>query len=163
MSELIVILDNIRSLHNVGSILRTCDGFGVKQVWVCGLTPYPKIKDDVRLPHVSKRAHQQISKTALGAENSVDVRHLETLEKAINELHEKDIPVWAIEQSSDSVQINTINLPETPVAIVLGNEVEGVDMSHDFDKTIEIPMIGQKESFNVSVTAGIVIYQLTQK
>ena len=162
MSKIIVVLDNIRSMHNVGSILRSCDGFGVTELIVCGLTPYPKITDDHRLPHISKRATEQIAKTALGAENTVSVIHFEKLEDAVDHLRSKGYQVWAIEQNSESHTLSNKVIPSSPTAIVLGNEVEGVNPSIKFDKYIEIPMKGKKESFNVSVTAGIALYQLTQ-
>ncbi len=163
MNELVVILDNIRSTYNVGSILRTCDGFGIKKLIVCGLTPYPLVKEDDRLPHVSKRAHEQIAKTALGAEQNVEVNHFDKLGQAIEEMRSKDFEIWAIEQDTSSVPLNTLQQQSKKIAIVLGNEIGGVNLTEKFDKIIEIPMKGKKESFNVSVTAGIVIYHLTQK
>jgi 23S rRNA (guanosine2251-2'-O)-methyltransferase len=163
MSDIIVILDNIRSTHNVGSILRTCDGFGVTQVLACGLTPYPQSQNDTRLPHIALRASNQIAKTALGAEHNVSVMHFETLEDAISAVRRKKYKVWAIEQNQNSVDISQAKLHSEPVAIVLGNEISGVNENIVFDKYLEIPMQGQKESFNVSVTAGIALYQLTLK
>lgn len=161
MKDIIVVLADIRSLHNVGSILRTCDGFGVKRLLACGLTPYPKIKNDPRLPHIAERAQRQIAKTALGAEQTVAVEHFESLDAAVAQLKKEGVAVWAIEQDKNSTNINAVKA-DSPTAIVLGNEISGVDLKVAFDKIVEIPMRGRKESFNVSVTAGIVIYHLTQ-
>jgi len=163
MTDLIVVLDNIRSMHNVGSIMRTCDGLSVSKVIACGLTPYPQTSNDQRLPHVSMRAHSQIAKTALGAESTVEVEHFDDLSQALDELRSRGYELWAIEQSTKSIMLDKIhNLPKK-LAITLGSEVDGVDLEQDFDRIVEIPMNGKKESFNVSVTAGIVIYQLCQK
>lgn len=163
MNQTVVVLDNIRSAHNVGSILRTCDGFGIKQVYACGVTPYPALENDLRLPHVRNKLNNQISKTALGAEITVKVNYFENLNQAIKRLKNDGFEVWAIEQNEHSVPLNDLTHPSNPLAIVLGNEVEGVTLTHEFDKIVEIPMSGSKESFNVSVTAGIVIYQLCKK
>jgi tRNA G18 (ribose-2'-O)-methylase SpoU len=162
MSDLIVVLDNVRSAHNVGSILRTCDGFGVTKVFACGVTPYPIQDNDARLSHVAKRAHKQIAKTALGAEDTVSVTHYETTKTAIEFLRSLGIEIWAIDQDPKSEDLSTVSTPIKTTAIVLGNEINGVDFDLEFEKIIELPMKGDKESFNVSVTAGIVIYQLTK-
>lgn len=163
MKDLVVILDNIRSTHNVGSILRTCDGLGVKRVITCGTTPYPNLANDDRLPHVSLRAHKQIAKTALGAENTVEVEHFDSTKEAIDKLRTLGYEVWAVEQTSKSVDLDDLSVVPNKLAIIFGNEVGGVDTSLNYDQALEIRMKGQKESFNVSVSAGIVIYRLTRK
>ena len=163
MRSITIILDNIRSLHNVGSILRTADGFGVTEVAAAGVTPFTSAANDTRLPHVALRARNQIHKTALGADESVTMKRFETPQEAISHYQKNGYQVWAIEQSDNAVSLRSA--PKTPrkLSIVLGAEVEGIskDVLKLCDEVIELPMAGAKESFNVSVTAGIALYQLT--
>lgn len=161
MSEIIVVLDNVRSLYNVGSILRTCDGMGVKTLFACGTTPYPETEDDERLPHVRRRADKQIAKTALGAEQSVKIKYFEQTLDAISQLRQSDFNIWAIEQTANSVDLNAITTIPNKLAVVFGNEVDGVDETIIFDKAIQLKMKGSKESFNVSVSVGVALYQLS--
>ena len=157
--EIILVLDNIRSLHNVGSILRTAEGFGVRKVIAVGITPYTTQKSDKRLPHVAKRAQSQIAKTALGAERSVEMSttELEELPKLV-----EGYELVALEQSSSSINIRQYN-QSGPIALVLGNEPNGVsnELLEHCETHLEIPMHGSKESFNVSVATGIALYALT--
>ena len=178
---LIVVLDDVRSLYNVGSVFRTCDAFRVEAVYLCGITACPP--------------NAEIHKTALGGEDSVAWRYFEKTEDAVEELHRRGYFVYSIEQvegstklqelsnskfkiqnskldSGDILSPNTSHLspntyhptPSTPHAVIFGNEVKGVkqqvvDMS---DGCLEIPQFGTKHSLNVSVTAGIVIWEFAK-
>ena len=151
---LIVVLDNVRSLYNVGSVFRTADAFRVEAVWLCGVTGCPP--------------NAEIHKTALGGEDSVDWRYFKDTQEAVRELHDKGYFVWSVEQVEGSTKLD--KLAESPLfkrgapaAVILGNEVKGVqqsvvDMS---DGCLEIPQYGTKHSLNVSITAGIVIWEFS--
>lgn len=178
---LIVVLDDVRSLHNVGSVFRTCDAFRVQAVYLCGITATPP--------------NAEIHKTALGGEDSVDWRYFETAEAAVEDLHRRGYWVYSVEQVEGSVKLEDLNLtagsspaeqdddgdevmrdeglavrssPEERgqgYAVIFGNEVKGVkqcvvDMS---DACLEIPQFGTKHSLNVSVTAGIVIWEFARQ
>lgn len=159
MPEIIIIAHNIRSTHNVGALFRTADGFGVKQIILSGYTPYPKLPSDTRLPHISEKLTAQIHKTALGAETIIPFIYHETA--PIAELKSKGYRIVGLEQDPNSIVLTTYRAPER-VALVLGEEVEGIptELLAQCDDIIEIPMAGKKESFNVSVAAGIALYQL---
>ncbi|MDR1683573.1 MAG: RNA methyltransferase [Candidatus Symbiothrix sp.] len=148
---LIVVLDNVRSLHNVGSVFRTSDAFLVEAVYLCGITATPP--------------HAEIHKTALGAENSVDWQYFENTSDAVKKLKQIDYQIVAIEQAENSVLLENFDSKHKKLAIILGNEVHGVDQSvmNQCDACIEIPQFGTKHSLNVSVTAGIVIWELFQQ
>lgn len=144
---LIVILDNVRSLNNVGSVFRTSDAFLVKAVYLCGITATPP--------------HPEIHKTALGAEDSVEWHYFEDTNVAVDKLHEEGYIVYAIEQVENSIILSDLQLNKNcKYAVVLGNEVKGVQQSvvDKCDQSIEIPQFGTKHSLNVSVTAGLVIW-----
>lgn len=160
--NLVVVLENIRSAHNVGSILRTCEVFGVGLVYCCGITPYPPENGDERLPHVQQKAMSQITKTALGAEKLVSTLHFNSIVDALQELRKANFNIYGIEQAFGSSQIEGFN-PENPFAIVLGNEVQGLSDNalNLCDKVLEITQFGKKESLNVSVAAGIALYELS--
>ena len=150
---LIVVLDDVRSLHNVGSVFRSADAFRVEAVYLCGITATPP--------------NAEIHKTALGGEDSVDWRYFERTEDAIEELHRQGVFVYSVEQVEGSTKLQDLNTqhPATHYAIVLGNEVKGVkqsvvDMS---DGCLEIPQFGTKHSLNVSVTTGIVIWEFARQ
>lgn len=149
---LVVILDDIRSLNNVGSIFRTSDAFVVECIILCGITATPP--------------HPDIHKTALGAEDSVNWIYMEKVTDAIDMLHERGYTVCSIEQVNGSISLEDFNVENgKKYAVILGNEVKGVqqqavDMS---DYCIEIPQYGTKHSLNVSISAGIVIWQFFNK
>lgn len=149
---LVVVLDEVRSLHNIGAVFRTSDAFLVNRIYLCGITATPP--------------NAEMHKTALGAENSVDWKYCKTTQEAVNELHEHGYTVLAIEQCKGSTMLNDLVLEsDKKYAIVMGNEVKGVqqevvDMS---DGCIEIPQYGTKHSLNVSVTAGIVLWEFANK
>ena len=161
---LIVVLDDVRSMYNIGSVFRTCDAFRVEAIYLCGITACPP--------------HQEIHKTALGAEDSVAWRYFETAEQAVEQLHQDGYFVWSVEQCEGSTKLQDLNSNENPslreghrvglkarVGVIFGNEVKGVhqeviDMS---DGCLEIPQFGTKHSMNVSVTAGIVIWEFARR
>lgn len=161
MSEIIVIAHNIRSTHNIGSIFRTCEGFGVSKIIISGYSPYPKLPtSDSRLPHIADKLTDQIHKTALGAESMVPFEHQDTPDLAY--LKNKGYRIVGLEQDGRSIKLNDYK-PTDKIALLLGEEVHGItsDMRQQCDDIIEIPMIGKKESFNVSVATGIALYALT--
>lgn len=149
---LIVVLDDVRSLHNVGSVFRSGDAFRVEAVYLCGITATPP--------------HPEIHKTALGGEDSVAWRYFPTATEAVESLHNDGVFVYSIEQVEGSTKLQNLQLDTNKrYAVVLGNEVKGVhqevvDMS---DGCLEIPQFGTKHSLNVSVTAGMVIWEVAKK
>lgn len=146
---IIVVLDDIRSLHNVGSIFRTADAFTLVAIYLCGITAKPP--------------HREIQKTALGATESVDWKYFETTEEAIAELHTLDYKVMAIEQAHESESLDSYRYDfQKPLAMVVGNEVKGVNpqVMKLVDGCIEIPQYGTKHSLNVSISAGILIWEM---
>lgn len=159
MPKITVVLHNIRSTHNVGSIFRTAEGLGIERLVLSGYTPYPKLPDDPRLPHDSSKITAQIHKTALGAETLVPFEHYETYNEWRNSYSH---PIVALEQSPRSILLGDFTPPDT-LALLLGEEVHGIerDVLQTCNHIVEIPMKGRKESFNVSVAAGIALYALT--
>ena len=144
---LVVVLDDVRSMHNVGSVLRTADAFRLEAVWMCGITGTPP--------------HAEIHKTALGAEDSVEWRYFATALEAVEKLKEDGVEVLAVEQAEGSTMLQDFRRdPSRRYAIVMGNEVKGVhqEVIDQCDGCLEIPQQGTKHSMNVSVAAGIVIY-----
>ena len=160
MPEIIVIAHNIRSTHNVGSIFRTCEGFGVNRILLTGYTPYPLLKNDSRLPHITEKLSAQIHKTALGAEAMVPFEHQDTPDLAT--LARAGYEIIALEQSSISVNLRNYHPPDK-IVLLLGEEVHGIpnELLEQCSVTLEIPMYGAKESFNVSVATGIALYSLS--
>lgn len=162
--SLVVIAHNIRSTHNVGAILRTCDGFGVETLHATGYTPYPTIPGDTRLPHERDKLTRQIAKTALGAELTVSTVHARDPLDVVSELKQKGYTVAALEQSAESVSLADYD-PSEKLALLLGEEVHGItpELLSQCDVALEIPMTGYKESFNVSVATGIALYALSTR
>ena len=160
MRSIILIAHNIRSTHNVGAFLRTSDGFGVEKVIFSGYTPYPKIDGDTRLPHFADKLTRQIHKSALGAETSMPFEYHET--PPLTELKAAGYEIVGLEQDERSIMLNTYQAPDK-VALLLGNEIDGIypEYRDQCDTIVEIPMHGMKESFNVSVAAGIALYQIS--
>ncbi len=160
MPEIIVIAHNIRSTHNVGAIFRTAEGFGIHKIILTGYTPYPKLSKDSRLPHISEKLTLQIHKTALGAEAIVPFEYQE--EPDIAALKLAGYKIVGLEQAETSQLLSSYKVPEK-IALILGEEVHGIpeELLKQCEDIIEIPMKGQKESFNVSVAAGIALYQLS--
>jgi len=160
MPEIIVIAHNIRSTHNIGAIFRTSEGLGVSNIIISGYSPYPSVPNDTRLPHIGEKLTLQIHKTALGAEAMIPFEHQDTPDFA--SLKDQGFTIVGLEQDNRSIQLNKYTCP-SKVALLLGEEVKGItdDSRNQCDDLIEIPMVGQKESFNVSVAAGIALYALT--
>lgn len=159
MKQLTVILYNIRSTYNVGAILRTCDCLGVSEVIFTGYTPFM----DKGLPHEQEKLRKQIHKTALGAENTLNWRRAE-INDAITELRDDGFAIAALEQGEHSLNLaDSPALPEK-IALILGEEVHGIprELLNRCDCLLEIPMLGQKESFNVSVATGIALWEITK-
>ena len=149
---LVVVLDNIRSLHNIGSVFRTSDAFRIACIYLCGITAVPP--------------HPEMHKTALGAEFTVDWKYVDNAVETVDNLRQAGYTVYAVEQAEGSVMLDQLTLDRTrKYAVVLGNEVKGVqqEVIDHCDGCIEIPQYGTKHSLNVSVTAGIVIWDLFNK
>ena len=161
MRSLIVFAHNIRSTHNVGAILRTAEGFGVDTLICSGYTPYPIVPGDTRLPHIRDRLTATIAKTALGAERLVKCQITDDPTKLIATLKNEGYRIVALEQAPGSIELPTYQPPDKLV-LLLGEEVHGIpdELLACADEVIEIPMYGRKESFNVSVAAGIALYHL---
>jgi 23S rRNA (guanosine2251-2'-O)-methyltransferase len=159
MSEIVVIAHNIRSTHNVGAIFRTSEGFGVSKIILSGYTPYPYMKNDTRLPHISNKLTAQIHKTALGAEEIVPFEYQEV--PNFEPLRRNGFRIVGLEQDNSSIALMDYK-PYEKTALLLGEEVEGIadTLKQECDDLIEIPMEGKKESFNVSVATGIALYAL---
>lgn len=148
-SPLIIIADNVRSMHNVGSIFRTSDAFLVEKIYLCGITPTPP--------------HREIQKTALGATESVDWQYAEDTLEVINQLKKEGWTILALEQTTNSVMLDELKVEKgEKIAIVLGNEIDGVNQEviNLCHKAVEIPQFGTKHSFNVSVSCGIMLWQV---
>ena len=161
MKSLTVILHNIRSTYNVGAILRTCDGFGVDRVIFSGYTPYP----GKGLPHEQEKLTKQIHKTALGAEETVVWEYVDDIFETLEKLKSAGYEILALEQAEGSVSLDKFVPDASKNVLILGEEVCGIpaDLLGKADKILEIKMVGKKESFNVSVAAGIALFQLVAK
>ena len=146
---LVVVLDNVRSLHNIGSVFRTADAFRIECIYLCGITACPP--------------HPEMHKTALGAEVTVSWQYVENTVQAVDNLRAQGYVVYSVEQVEGSTMLDELTLdPARKYAVVLGNEVKGVqqEVVDHSDGCIEIPQYGTKHSLNVSVTAGIVMWDL---
>ncbi len=147
-TPLVLVLDNVRSMHNVGSVFRTADAFLVQGIALCGYTPVPP--------------HRDIQKTALGATETVEWQYFPTTVEAVQALKSQGYAIIAIEQAAQSVMLDAFQPGKQPLALVFGNEVSGVDpaVMQLADGCIEIPQSGMKHSLNISVSTGIVIWDL---
>ncbi|MFM6969844.1 MAG: RNA methyltransferase [Sediminibacterium sp.] len=148
---IVVVMDQIRSMHNVGSVFRTADAFLINGICLCGFTPQPP--------------HRDIHKTALGATESVDWMYYEQTADAVTALKEQGYKVYAIEQTEGSIPLNAFVQNNEPIAFVFGNEVDGVDQEviKLCDGVIEIPQWGMKHSLNISVAAAVVLWEFVRK
>lgn len=147
----VIVLDNVRSMHNVGSVFRTADSFGLQEIVLCGFTPAPP--------------HREIHKTALGATETVKWQYAEHINDALKELKNKGYKIIAAEQVHNSISLETLNMQShEKVAIIFGNEVEGVsEQALSFcDAVVEIPQFGAKHSLNISVSVGIICWELVR-
>lgn len=148
---LIVVLDDIRSMYNIGSVFRTCDAFRVEALYLCGICQTPP--------------STEIHKTALGAEDSVTWRYFKNALEAVDELKKRGYQVLSVEQVEHSTKLQTFTPETIKYAVILGNEVKGVhqEVVDASDGCLEIPQLGTKHSMNVSVTAGIIIYKFAEE
>ncbi|MES2762238.1 MAG: RNA methyltransferase [Bacteroidota bacterium] len=147
-NKIILVLDNIRSLNNVGSAFRTADAFLIEAIYLCGVTGTPP--------------KPEIEKTALGATETVSWKYFKTTQEAVSELKANQYYIASIEQAKHSIMLNTFQKIQEPLALVFGNEVYGVeqDIIDQSDVCLEIPQFGTKHSFNVSVSMGIVLWEM---
>ncbi len=159
MRNIVLIAHNLRSCHNVGSLLRTAEGLGVSKVILSGYTPYPEEENDERLPHIRKKLHKQIQKTALGAETTQPWEHMKDIDAVFHYLHAVGHTIAALEQTDHSIELPKYTPPDK-IAILVGREVEGVEdeVLKDCDLSLVIPMFGEKESFNVVQAAAMCLY-----
>ena len=149
---LIVVLDDVRSLYNVGSVFRSCDAFRIEGIYLCGITACPP--------------HPEIHKTALGGEDSVDWQYFPDTQDAVTDLKRKGYFIYSIEQVEGSTKLQDLKVdPQKKYAVIFGNEVKGVrqEVVDSSDGCLEIPQFGTKHSLNVSVTAGIVVWEFAQQ
>ena len=146
----IVILDDVRSMHNVGSVFRTCDAFAVKALYLCGYTPAPP--------------HRDIHKTALGATETVVWKNFDTTMEAVLNARENGYKILAVEQAHNSTILNELKWGNEKIALVFGNEVTGVndEVLKTADGCLEIPQWGSKHSLNISVSVGIVLWEIVR-
>lgn len=147
-NKIILVLDNIRSLNNVGSAFRTADAFLIEAIYLCGVTGTPP--------------NAEIHKTALGATETVTWKYFKTTQEAFDDLKAKNYFIASVEQAKDSVMLNKFTKPQKSIALIVGNEVYGVEQEiiNQSDVCLEIPQFGTKHSFNVSVSMGIVLWEL---
>jgi tRNA G18 (ribose-2'-O)-methylase SpoU len=150
-TPIVVILENIRSAYNVGSVFRTADAFLLEAIYICGYTAVPP--------------HKEIKKTALGAEESVHWKHFAEVNEAITELKGEGYKLYAVEQAEHSFPLQEVKYEGEKLAVIFGNEVSGVEVGTiaQCDGCIEIPQLGMKHSLNVSVAAGVVLWELVRK
>ncbi len=162
MSEIVLIAHNLRSCHNVGSLLRTAEGLGTAKVYLTGYTPYPPMQHDGRLPHESARIARQIHKTALDAEDMIAWEQVPDVLALIVQLQREGFVVAAVEQAPGAVPLPAF-MPPAKIALLIGREVEGVEpeVLAACDLALEIPMFGRKESFNVAQAAAMALYRCT--
>ncbi len=153
---MIVILDNIRSIHNVGSIFRTSDAVGIKKIYLAGITPAPIDRFGLK--------NKALAKVALGAEESVEWEQVKYTVEVVKKLKKQGYKILAVEQDKKSINVFNFKIKKAKkYAVIMGAEVTGIEKNvlELVDEVIEIPMLGKKESLNVSVAFGIAIYQLT--
>jgi len=147
----VVVLDDVRSLHNIGSVFRTCDAFAVEKIILCGITAQPP--------------HREMEKTALGATESVKWEYVETCLEAVELLKADGVKVIGVEQVDGATQLDKVEIGSNRVALVFGNEVKGVsqEVLMSCDAFIEIPQFGTKHSLNISVSVGVVLWEFAKK
>jgi 23S rRNA (guanosine2251-2'-O)-methyltransferase len=161
MRDIIVIAHNIRSTHNVGSLLRTCEGLGVTKIYFTGYTPYPRMLTDIRLPHISRKINTAIQKTALGTEQTQVWKHVENIHEVITSLTAEGYSLCALEQTKNAQKLPDFKAP-SKIALLLGSEVTGIqsELLEIIPIHLIIPMFGSKESFNVVQAAAMSLYHL---
>lgn len=159
--RLALIAHNVRSAHNVGSLLRTADGLGIEMVYLTGYTPYPEAPGDERPPHIRRKTSAAIAKTALGAEQSLNWRHSQDIRECLKKLSSDGFQIIALEQTATADNISGFK-SDRDVALMVGNEVNGLEKGtlEMTDAQLYIPMLGTKESFNVSIAGAMALYHL---
>ena len=151
-TRLIIILDNVRSLNNIGSVFRTCDAFLIEKIYLCGITASPP--------------HKDIHKTALGSTESVDWEYFKNISELLIELKKNNVHIWSVEQADKSKKLTNFNIDkDLKHALIFGNEVKGVseEAINLSNEVIEIPQFGTKHSLNISVCSGILIWEFYKK
>ena len=151
-TRLIIILDNVRSLNNIGSVFRTCDAFLIEKIYLCGITASPP--------------HKDIHKTALGSTESVDWEYFKNISELLIELKKDNVHIWSVEQADKSKKLTNFNInKDLKHALIFGNEVKGVseETINLSNEVIEIPQFGTKHSLNISVCSGILIWEFYKK
>jgi len=150
-NPIVVVLENVRSAYNVGSVFRTADAFLLQSIYICGYTAHPP--------------HKEIKKTALGAEETMDWKYFKKINEAIDELRKEGYKVFAVEQSENSLQLQGVEFKNEKLAVIFGNEVTGIEQStiEMTDGCIEIPQLGMKHSLNIATAAGVVLWELVRK
>ena len=161
MRQIALVVHNVRSAHNVGSLLRTADGLGVDRVYLSGYTPYPAAKNDARLPHEASKVNRRIQKTALGAEITAKWDHADDIHQILNELRTQRYQIVALEQTPEATSLPKFKASSN-IALVVGSEVGGLEQNilDLCDKYVQIPMSGKKESYNVATAAAMALYHL---
>jgi 23S rRNA (guanosine2251-2'-O)-methyltransferase len=159
MRKIVLIAHNLRSVHNVGSLLRTAEGLGVEKVYLTGYTPHHKVSGDARLPHEIAKIEKQLRKTALDAEQTLNWEYYQHLDDVLQKLKTDTYILAAVEQSDTSIKLPDYDIPPR-IALLVGREVEGVepDVLKKMDIHLEIPMFGSKESFNVVQATAMALY-----
>lgn len=157
--KIILVAHNVRSANNVGSLLRTADGLGVEMVYLTGYTPYPIHDGDRRLPHEAIKVSKQIQKTALGAQNSVNWKYVEDVFWLLTMLESSGSKIIALEQTPGAIDLSSFKAG-SEIVLVVGSEIGGIEKSvlELADTRLQIPMLGDKESFNVAVAAAMALY-----
>lgn len=159
--QIILIAHNLRSCHNVGSLLRTAEGLAINMVFLTGYTPFPKSTKDKRLPYVADKIDKRINKTALGSQDLINWEHHEDIFPIIKQLKDRGYTIIALEQDTKSINIINYMAPDK-IAIIVGREVKGIekDILKSADSIVNIPMLGSKESFNVVQATAMALYHL---
>ncbi len=150
-TPIVIVLDNVRSMNNVGSVFRTADAFLLQAIYLCGVTAKPP--------------HREIQKTALGATESVEWKYFNTTIEAVNSLKNEGFKIYAVEQAEESIMLDKFTVAPGKIALIFGNEITGVEQTviNACDGCIEIPQYGTKHSLNLAVSVGIVVWEMVSK
>jgi len=162
MKEIILVAHNLRSCHNVGSLIRTAEGLGLNKILFTGYTPYPLTENDRRMPHEALKVHNKIAKTALGAEKYISWQKIDNIDNILSEFRKNKYSIYAVEQNENSIPLPDF-APLKKLVLIVGNEVTGVeqDVVSQCDGVLAIPMKGLKESFNVAQAGAMAMYHCT--
>ena len=160
--KIVLILDNLRSTYNVGSLFRTAEGLGVLKIYLTGITPYPEVVNDQRLPHLKNKITAQIDKTSLGSIGYIKFQYTPNTGQVLTKLRRDGYQIVALEQSPRAQLINDFEVSHNKIALIVGNELSGItkNILDKADNIIEIKMLGKKESFNVVQAAAMALFYL---